>query len=431
LCVGILDRTNNKLNFQPSKPHPRYQNTFEANDDSILCPQFHPDNNSIAGTIDCLRLNVYVPINASSNGSLPVMVYFHGGGFMFGASNRYEYGPKYLVRHDVILITVNYRVGVYGFMCLGIPEVPGNQGLKDQVLALKWVKSNIEAFGGDANKITIFGSSAGAHSTDFHLMYGESNLFNNAILQSGGVLSSTVFMVQDDKVPLKIAAHLGFSTNSLRDALTFLSNSDKVIEATVALDLNFKPCVEQTFDDIEPFITRSWINSTTYDNLKNKSLITGFVEFETVGDYIDPKVYENVDVFYNRINSSFNFDEEELTKVKTLLHHFYLGTKNINKEAQFELANFDSDFTHIHPMHRTLERYLDNEAKNVYHYMFSYVGKRNSLQIKNNITLDVAGHTDEIGYLFDPAFIKGEPNLDDQKKIDQMTAMWTNFAKYG
>jgi carboxylesterase type B len=418
------------ISLQDSKPHGVYENLFEAYDDSIICPQFNDDNK---GRVDCLRVNVYVPNIANSKNKVPVMVYFHGGAFNMGSSGKYEIAPKYLVKHNVIVVTVNYRVGAYGFMCLDIPEVPGNQGLKDQQLGLKWLKDNIGAFGGDANKVTIFGNSAGAHSIDFQLMYGENNLFNNAILQSGGVLSSTVYIEPDKQIPLKIATHLGFATDSLHEALSFLSctDSDNVVEAVAQLGLNFKPCVEKKFDDVEPFINRNWISTATYSNLKGKTIITGFTECERITDYINPEFYEDVDVFYRHVNQLFNFNEDELTEAKNLLRYFYLGSKGINEDSQMELANFDSDMTYIHPMHRTLSRYLDNEVKNVYHYMFSYAGGRNSDQVRKNISLDFAGHSDELGYLFDSAFMTDEPSSEDQLKIDQMTTMWTNFAKSG
>lgn len=87
------------------------------------------------------------------------MVYIHGGAFYLGSGDGH--GPDLLVNKDVILVTLNYRLGPYGFLSLGTSEYSGNMGLKDQLAALKWVKRNIDNFGGDANRITIFGESAG------------------------------------------------------------------------------------------------------------------------------------------------------------------------------------------------------------------------------------------------------------------------------
>lgn len=105
------------------------------------------------------------------------MIHIHGGGFSIGFAGRFAYGPSFLVKHDVILVTLNYRLGPYGFMCLHTPEVPGNQGLKDQLIALRWIRDNIESFGGDANVITVLGGSAGARSIDLHLLSRHEKLF--------------------------------------------------------------------------------------------------------------------------------------------------------------------------------------------------------------------------------------------------------------
>lgn len=120
---------------------------------------------------------------------LPVMVFVHGGGFYSGSSTGY--GPDFLVEHDVILVTVNYRLGIFGFLSLGTAEYPGNMGLKDQRAALAWVQRNIENFGGDSQRVTLFGESAGGVSTHFHVLTSESQqLIQRAIIQSGSVLSS-------------------------------------------------------------------------------------------------------------------------------------------------------------------------------------------------------------------------------------------------
>ena len=98
---------------------------------------------------------------------LPVMVWFHGGGFASGQASMY--GPEHLLDKDVILVTVNYRLGPLGFFTLGNEEVPGNQGMWDQYEGLQWVQNNIQAFGGNPNRVTIFGESAGGRSVTNHL----------------------------------------------------------------------------------------------------------------------------------------------------------------------------------------------------------------------------------------------------------------------
>lgn len=163
-------------------------NAFDFGND---CIQPNPENRTFFGSEDCLYLNIYVPSKCSTTpgGKLPVMFYIVGGGYAFG-TGRFL-GPDFLIETNVILVcartsdkiimisikfsmnewfflifkvTFNYRVGPHGFLNLALPEYSGNMGMKDQVLALKWVSENIEQFGGDRNQITVFGHSAGKNS---------------------------------------------------------------------------------------------------------------------------------------------------------------------------------------------------------------------------------------------------------------------------
>jgi carboxylesterase type B len=152
---------------------------------------------------DCLYLNVYIPaeaylkINVRNPNlparKLPIMVFFHGGATRTGSSNLDVYNPVGLVTAmNVIVITVNYRLGVFGFFYLE-KYFGGNQGILDQHEALKWIKTNSDRFGGDSERITLVGHSAGAALTGYHLFYEKSrHLFRNAIFQSGTPLISSL-----------------------------------------------------------------------------------------------------------------------------------------------------------------------------------------------------------------------------------------------
>lgn len=188
-----------------------------------ICAQKNSFSQSFEGSDDCLYLNIYVK-SIESNVQLPVMVWIHGGGFVIGDGNDSFHAPDYLVHKDIVLVTINYRLGVLGKIYLKIVSftlmiqhntqnlgdtmnklsrswrlimkhkfisnnrvhwisdwkftfigflnledniAPGNQGLKDQVMALKWVRDNIVNFGGDPDNITIFGESAGGASVHY------------------------------------------------------------------------------------------------------------------------------------------------------------------------------------------------------------------------------------------------------------------------
>lgn len=119
---------------------------------------------------------------------MPVCVWIHGGGFVTGSSSTVFYGPDLIVEKDVIMVSFNYRLGIFGFLSLKDPKlgIPGNAGLKDQTMALKWIKENISFFGGDPNNITIFGESAGSGSVHYQLISNLSKgLFKKAVAMSG------------------------------------------------------------------------------------------------------------------------------------------------------------------------------------------------------------------------------------------------------
>ena len=114
------------------------------------------------------------------------MVWIHGGGFSSGDGTPDSFGPQYLVVHGVIIITINYRLGPLGYLSLGTEEVPGNMGQMDQIMALQWVQDNIANFGGDKDLVTVFGQSAGAAASTYHLFSPQADgLMRRVIAQSG------------------------------------------------------------------------------------------------------------------------------------------------------------------------------------------------------------------------------------------------------
>ncbi|CAG2062859.1 unnamed protein product, partial [Timema podura] len=159
--------------FQSPKPPSRWSGVRNATEDTSPCTQrsIFARQVEVSGSEDCLYLNVYTPqLPDGSNDDLPVMVWFHGGGWVSGAGTSKFYGPQFLLDKDIVLVTVTYRLGPIGFLSTGDEAAPGNSGLKDQVAALRWVQDNIAVFGGNPNSVTIFGESAGGASVHYHIL---------------------------------------------------------------------------------------------------------------------------------------------------------------------------------------------------------------------------------------------------------------------
>jgi para-nitrobenzyl esterase len=193
---------------QPVKP---WEGVLKADKFAPACPQ--PQN--LRQSEDCLYLNVWTPAKVASE-KLPVMFWIHGGGFSMGAPLEPTYYGQELTHKGVIFVSIAYRLGVLGF--LAHPDlsaespnkVSGNYGLLDQIEALKWVQKNISAFGGDPNKVTIFGESAGAISVSMLCASPlAKGLFRGAISESGGSFGPVGNSRQDGIISLKGAENSG------------------------------------------------------------------------------------------------------------------------------------------------------------------------------------------------------------------------------
>lgn len=179
--------------FRAPQPAPGWAGVRAALDFGPACPQLIDadltENNNAVMAEDCLSLNVWTP--RADGRKRPVMVWIHGGAYVVGSTrNTYYDGAPLAARGDVVVVTINYRLGAWGFLALGAYGAEfaesANVGLLDQVAALKWVRDNIAAFGGDPTNVTIFGESAGASSVGALLAAPAADgLFAKAILQSG------------------------------------------------------------------------------------------------------------------------------------------------------------------------------------------------------------------------------------------------------
>ncbi|KAJ8968261.1 hypothetical protein NQ317_005409, partial [Molorchus minor] len=173
------------LRFKDPVPTPSWSGVLDARGDVA--------SNNISQTEDCLYLNVYTPLKPATNYTelLPVLFWIHGGGFIVADGTFSSVNPAYFVDYNIVIVTINYRLGPFGFLTTEDDVIPSNLGLKDQNLALIWASKNIIFFGGDPRKITIAGGSAGAASVG-HLLISEksSGLFRGAILESGTGIAS-------------------------------------------------------------------------------------------------------------------------------------------------------------------------------------------------------------------------------------------------
>ncbi|KAM3608809.1 uncharacterized protein V6R79_005118 [Siganus canaliculatus] len=163
---------------------------------------------------DCLYLNIYTPANRADNAKLPVMVWIHGGALFSGSASVYD-GSALAAHQDVVVVLIQYRLGLLGFISTGDEHLSGNFGLLDQIQALRWTQEHIHNFGGDPNSVTIFGESAGGVSVSLLLLSPLADgLFHRAIAESG--TAAMDFLVANNPLPVaQMAANMsGCGTES-------------------------------------------------------------------------------------------------------------------------------------------------------------------------------------------------------------------------
>lgn len=222
------------LRWQPPQPPASWKGVRHATAFSHACWQTpYPANSIYQATLpplseDCLYLNIWTPAK-SSEARLPVMVWIHGGGFTRGSATTEAYDGDNLARKGVVVVTINYRLGVFGFFAHpaltreSAHHASSNYALLDQIAALEWVKENIEAFGGDAGCVTIFGESAGSWAVN-SLMASPlaKGLFHRAIGESGGSFAPMKTLAAAEKSGEQLAAALGATKTEDKDTLRAL-----------------------------------------------------------------------------------------------------------------------------------------------------------------------------------------------------------------
>nr|XP_056722731.1 acetylcholinesterase-like [Euleptes europaea] len=261
-----------KLRFQKPVPHMPWSHILEATNFGNSCPQIlmpaaTPDaeiyNANTPRSEDCLFLNVWVPSPRPPTPAA-VLVWIYGGSFFVGTTSLIIYDGAFLAAtENVIVVSMNYRLGALGFLSLP-PASPGNMGLLDQQLALKWVRENAAAFGGDPTQMTIFGQSAGGAAVNYHLLSpGSQPLFDRAVLQSGTTIAPWAWVSPEEakRRALVLAQLMGCAQNDSSAIVNCLQEKGmeefqtylfSVVDPTIVLNLPFVPTTDGDFLPDDP-----------------------------------------------------------------------------------------------------------------------------------------------------------------------------------
>jgi para-nitrobenzyl esterase len=278
LGIPFAATTAGDNRWKAPQPAAAWTTTLKATALGPICPQIDPSTMKYATTADenCLTLNVWTPDPAPAK-PLPVMVWIYGGAFVFGSSGAAPYNGNHLVpKGDVVVVSMNYRVGALGFLTHSAlaaadpSHSSGNYGLLDQQAALKWVQTNIAAFGGDKTNVTLFGESAGGKSVCLHLLSpGSHGLFSKGIVESGFCLTPGLTLAAAEAQGDRYATAMGCTDADSGAALsclralpaTTLTNGPAMPPAQLpggvfyqdsSTSLSFQPVVDGTFLTDQP-----------------------------------------------------------------------------------------------------------------------------------------------------------------------------------
>ncbi|CAH4036318.1 unnamed protein product [Pieris brassicae] len=403
------------LRFRDPRKFEHWPGVLDATKPGNKPVQINPCNKSIEGSEDCLFLNVYTPtLPDEQKQNLPVLFFVFGGNLYRGCGHIYR--PDYLIRHDVILVTINYRLNIFGFLNLETPEVPGNAGCKDVAIALRWVKQNIEHFNGDSNNITGMGESVGAAITTLLLI----SKMTQGIFKRIIGLSTTVSdkMIGDN--PLEkakdIASNLGNNINSSEEMDNLFRNSSpedlsKALMKSVSRVNKYdkhsflQAAVEKKYDNVEPFLDEYPLQALRTNNYTKVPALMTMATHESA-------------YFITPPSGQFKFNKDILKFVPTPALEDKDAEQLMDMEKQLKELYFQDK--EIGPS--TLVQYLDLVSD-----LFGYDNSR----FMKVFGIKGATHSDILQFLFYTEKRRNTFNEQDMKLVDMLTETLCNFAKTG
>jgi para-nitrobenzyl esterase len=390
------------------------------------CPQYDAANNKpynpATMSEECLFLNVWAPADASEASKLPVMVFIHGGGFLNGAGSLQLYaGQALAARHQAVVVTFNYRLGVLGF--LHAEGASGNFGLQDQILALEWVRSNIAGFGGDPERVTLFGESAGAMSVVAQTSIARDRpLFGQAIVESSytGISFQSSAEAAEFKAVFAgaLAPTCELTACSTEQIMTGQSNMLSRLSAPQSMWV-FGPHIESYLLKTQPVQTQADRPIMLGNNAAEAKLFVAVYMFPPFG----PLTKDGYTAFLQQI-----YGPKLAGKIARLERYDASKQKPIDA-----MTNVVDDGWFMCATDYLLSR--STRQPDTYGYAFDYVSSFNFYEGVLPTCKPSACHGDELPFVFDREYdASDQPVAFDDADADmatQLGADWASFASTG
>ncbi|XP_062847219.1 uncharacterized protein ces2b [Trichomycterus rosablanca] len=383
---------------------------------------------------DCLYLNVYTPSKPNEDTKLPVMVWIHGGGLTLGSASTSD-GHALAAYQNVVVVLIQYRLGLLGFFSTGDEHAPGNYGFLDQVAALQWVQENIHSFGGDPQSVTIFGESAGGVSVSYNILSPLSaGLFSYAIAESGTAALDALFTINPLPMAQHVANSFGCDTSSTKKIVDCVKqwSEEELLKAAEGDILSvFKVTVDGKF-----------LPKTVNELLQNKEFskvpfITGVSDdeggFSMLNSLFPPGWTDGID--RDQVVQLMPYIVSDVSEkwVHELILNEYLGVTNDRIKIRDAFREMYGDLIFNIPARKTATYHKDSGAP-VYLYEFQHTF--NELQ-KKRPSFAGSDHADELFFVFGHCFMNAHIKINgtftekENELCRTMMAYWGNFARTG
>ncbi|KAL4226010.1 Carboxylesterase 5A [Mactra antiquata] len=457
--IPYAESTGGQNRFLKPIPKAHFNDTFYAIGNPVGCIQSSKEATRqlspyVNFTEDCLILNIFVPHDFTQNVSLPVMIWIHGGAFVGGASS--EYAPGVLTAlSDVIVVTINYRLGMFGFLQSRNGKLQGNQGLWDQHLAIKWIHENIIPFTGDPNKVTIFGESAGSASVLYQAMYpGNRGYFHRVIAESGSPLADWALLHEPNADAFYKYAGCDVSSNPevcLRaktiDQLQVDDSATSPLQFVPAIDGEFIPESAHTIlysrtRNTKSIAARAYYNSldilSGVNNFDGALYMTGVWPYriQNAANLNNPQITRNEleNIVFEGIVSLMLQAKDNDTKqlLKQLVTFEYTDWSNPDsvESTRESTLNISCDVGFFYPAISAAQVHASSGEGKTYFYEFIHAPAVHAITMPSWI--HGANHADELDYVFGKPLLNTNQYSNEDKYVARvMTTMWTNFAKSG
>ncbi|KAJ0176437.1 hypothetical protein K1T71_007616 [Dendrolimus kikuchii] len=410
------------------------------------CLQYDPFLQGITGSENCLFLNVYTPM-LTPTANLPVMVFIHGGAFMYGQGGAYD--PSNIMDWDMVVVTLNYRLGPLGFLSTGDEVSPGNFGLKDQSMALHWVKNNILMFGGNPDSITLTGCSAGGASVHHHYLSPLSRgTFNRGIAFSGSAFASWTHATKPAQKAKSLAGIVGCPTTTSREMVDCLKYRPAEVIVNAQIEMfdwrvhmftPFVPTVE-ALNVKQPFLNQYPYHAARAGAMQNLPLITSVTTEEglypAAAYQAERGILEDLEANWEQLASHIFEYNDTLPlslrpAVAAKIKQQYLGGRPVSQDTFAELVQALGDRHFVVDVGKLayIHALKSNQPTYLYKYTFRGNASLSNLMARNNENYGVS-HADDVMRIFK------FPGLDiksaeDKAMIVELISMIYSYSTSG